>query len=461
MNLLHLVSIGVGAFLFVTVFLAIFFRVVVSTNDVHIVQSAKKTVSYGKDQQAGNVYYQWPSWVPRFGVKTIQLPVSVFDQTLDGYAAYDKGRVPFIIDIIAFFRITNSNTAAQRVHSFPELLEQLKSILQGAIRSILASSEIEEILEGRSKFGEMFTKEVDHQLIEWGVQNVKSIELMDIRDAEGSHVIANIMAKKKSLIEMQSRIEVANNIKSAQMAEVDAKREVEVRQQDAVQQVGIRTAQQVKEVGVANEKAKQDVKEEAKITAEKDMAVLQVQHVRQAEIQKQVQIVEAEQVKATTVIHAEGQKQQAIVQAEGTKQQTVIVAEGNLEQAKLHAEGVRVEGEAKGAADTAVLMAPVTTQVTLAKEIGQNPGYQTYLVSIRQIEANQVVGIEQAKALTAAEIKVIANSGNVVDGVDSVMGLLTPKGGTQIGAMLEAFKNTDVGKAVVKAVTNGGAEKHQ
>jgi flotillin len=32
-------------------------RRVVSTNEVHIIQSAKRTVSFGKDQDAGNTYY--------------------------------------------------------------------------------------------------------------------------------------------------------------------------------------------------------------------------------------------------------------------------------------------------------------------------------------------------------------------------------------------------------------------
>jgi flotillin len=96
----------------------------------------------------------------------------------------------------------------------------------------------------------------------------------------------------------------------------------------------------------------------------------------------------------------------------------------------------------------------------LAKEIGQNEGYQQYLVTVRQIEANQLVGIEQAKALTAAQVKVIANSTGPVEGVKSVMDLFTPKGGTQLGAAVEAFKNTEAGAAIVESLTgeksNGG-----
>lgn len=437
-------AIGVAGFIALTTLLAIFFRVVVSTNDVHIVQSGRKTVSYGKDQTAGNVYYSWPSWVPVFGVKVITLPVSVFDLNLDAYAAYDKGRVPFVVDIMAFFRIEDSNVAAQRVHSFKELVDQLRGILQGASRSILAKSEIDEILEERAKYGALFTDATNEQLKAWGVVNVKNIELMDIRDAQGSKSIENIMAKKKSLIEMQSRVEVAKNIQAAKTAEIDAQRAVLVREQEASEQVGVRTAQREQQVGIAGQKAQQMVKEEEKITAEKQMAVVQVQHVRTAEIERDVHIVNAEQSKRTQVIEAEGEKQR-----------TITVAEGTLEQAKLHAQGVQVEGLAKGAAEQAVLLAPVNAQIALAKEIGANPGYQAYLVSVRKIEADQTVGIEQAHAIQAAEIKVIANSGNVVDGVTDVMGLLTPKGGLQLGAMLEALKQTPAGAEIVKAATNG------
>lgn len=438
---------AVAALMVGWIIISIMFRRVVSTNDVHIVQSAKKTVSYGKDQSTGNTYYAWPAFLPVIGVRTISLPVSVFDVSLDAYAAYDKGRVPFSVDIMAFFRITDSNMAAQRVHSLPELLEQLKSILQGAVRSILASSEIEEILEGRGKFGHMFTEEVEEQLKAWGVSTVKSIELMDIRDAEGSTVIANIMAKKKSMIEMQSRVEVAGNIKTAQMAEIDAKREVLTREQEAAQQVGIRTAQKVQEVGIADQQSKQAIKEQEKLTAEKEMAVSKVNEVRKAEIQRDVLVVKADQ-----------EKQTAVIKAEGEKQQTVLVAQGQLEKAQFDAKGIEATGKARGEAEKAVLLAPVTAQLTLAKEIGSNQSYQQYLVSIRQIEASQAIGMEQAGALKEANIKIIANSDKPSNGLTSVMDIFTTGGGTKVAAAIEAFSQTETGAAIVEAVTGKKGE---
>ncbi|PPD51321.1 MAG: hypothetical protein CTY12_08310 [Methylotenera sp.] len=428
-------------------------RRVVTTNEVHIVQSSKLTTSYGKDTNNGNTYYEWPSWIPVVGVTKIVLPVSVFDLDLSDYEAYDKGRLPFRVDIKSFFRISDSNLAAQRVASFAELQNQLKAIVQGAVRTILASNEIEAIMQGRATFGEQFTHEVAAQLTNWGVVAVKNIELMDIRDSQSSAVIHNIMEKKKSFIEMESRTEVASNMKAAQIAEIEAQRETDIKKQLALQQVGIQTATKDKEVGIANEQSTQAIQEEQRVTKEKEMAVIKVAEVNQAEINKQVQLVKAEQDKQAGIIQAEGIKQRVTINAEGEKAKAVLDAEGLLESKKRESEGIALEGNARAEAEKAMQLAPVQAQIVLAKEIGENVGYQQYLITVEQIKANQVVGVEQAKALEKADIKIIANSGDASSGIAKLGDVLTAKGGTSIGAMLEGLVQTETGKAVVDKFT--------
>ncbi len=189
------------AILCITILMSFIFRTVVPTNKVHTVQRKKETTSYGKGLDAGNVYYRWPSWVPVVGITYIVMPTSIFDINLDNYSAYDQDRLPFVVDVMGFFQVENPETAAQRVDNFNELYDQLENILRGAIRTILANSTLENILNSRSEFGDAFTQEVESQLAAWGVKSVKNIELMDIRDDDGSSVINNIMAKKKSEIE--------------------------------------------------------------------------------------------------------------------------------------------------------------------------------------------------------------------------------------------------------------------
>ena len=433
------------AFTLTIVFWILGLRRVVSTNEVHIIQSSKQTVSYGKDQVDGNTYYEWPSWIPVIGIQVIKLPVSVFSLRLKDYEAYDNGRLPFVLDLEAFFRIENSNIAAQRVFSFQELSSQLMSILQGAARTILASKTIEEIMQGRSEFGDAFTKEVNEQLKAWGVTTVKNIELMDIRDSRDSQVIQNIMDKKKSEIEKESRIVVASNKKAAQNAEIDAQREVEINRQLAAEQVGIKTAEKDKAVGIANEMAQQDIKQQQKVTAEKSMEVQRVENVKAAEITKDVNIVQAEERKQTDVISAEGQKQK-----------TVLIAEGTLEAQKREAEGLLVNGQAKAEAEKLLQLAPVEAQIVLAKEIGENQSYQQYLITIRQVEANQAIGVEQARALDKADIKVIANSGTVTGGISSLGELFTSQGGSNVGAALEGLAQSEIGKQLLDKFTSKG-----
>ena len=466
---LTIISAVVG-FVFLLILISVWLRRVEPTNEVHIVQSGSKTISYGNGHDAGNTYFEFPSWVPRLGVLVSKYPVSVFSEDLIDYEAYDKGRLPFVVDVKAFFRISDSNTAAQRVSSFEEMKSQLNAILQGCVRSILASNEIESIMQDRSKFGEAFTREIESQLASWGVSTVKNIELMDIRDADTSSVIKNIMEKKKSQIEMESRVEVAKNKKQAEISEIDAHRETEVKKQEALQQVGLRTAEKEREVGIANEKATQSISEQQKFTKEKEMEVLQVSEVKKAEIDKQVQVVEAEKIretsvinaeaqKKTSVINAEAQKESTLIKAEGEKTSSILIADGSFQAKQFEAQGIEKEGSAKATAEKAMQLALVESQITLAKEIGTNEGYQQYLISLKQIDAIIQVGTEQAKALEKADIKVIANAGDVNSGVNKVMDLFSSNGGTQIGSMLEALSQSDAGKSLINKFVDKNAQK--
>lgn len=376
-------------------------RRVVPTNEVHIVQRSGSTVPYGKDTENGNTYYSWPTWIPRLGIQKIVLPVSIFPIRLENYEAYDKDRLPVVLDITSFLRIENPSIAAARVSTFGELQGQLRSILEGATRSMLSAKDIHSIMVGRSELGEAFTSEVDDQLKEWGVVSVKSIELMDIRDAKGSSVIQNIMEKKKSEIERESRTVVADNMKKAEEAEIQAEREVAIAKQQALQQVGIATAEKELRVGIANEKTQQEVKDQQKITTEKDMEVRRVAEVKKAEITKDVEIVKAQEDRLTDIERAEGEKMK-----------TVIVAQGKLESQRMEAEAVQLQGAAEAEALKLKELAPVQAQITLAQEIGENDGYQKYLISIRTIEANEVIGTAQAQAMAKGELKVIANAGS-------------------------------------------------
>ncbi len=461
--------VGGVIFAFVIIFsiflyIALTLRVVVPTNMVHIVQRAKTTTSYGRGKAAGNVYYAFPEWIPVIGLSTIDFPESNFDVNLSDYEAYDAERLPFLVDISAFFRIDDSEIAAQRISSFPELKDQLLIVLQGSVRRILATNRLEGIMEGRSELGEQFTLEVAEQIKEWGVVTVKSIEFMDIKDsrANNSTVIANIMAKEQSRIDRESRIVVAENNKEAQIKEINTKKEVEIQNQEAIQLVGQRTANAEKEIGISQEQSKQQILLEAKITTENEMAVKMVNEVKTAEIAKETEIIKTQQEKITAELRAEAEKQVQITTAEGDraskvtravgdKESMIKIAEGEKQSADLNSQAIRAVGIAQGEADQAILMAPVNSQIILAKEIGENQNYQDYLIKIEQIKGQVEIGTAMSKALEQADIKVISNGqDNKLAGISKIADTFTTSnGGLGLSSMLSGFAASDEGKQIL------------
>lgn len=293
-----------------------------------------------------------------------------------------------------------------------------------------------------------------------GIEPVKNIELMDIRDTGDSKVIKNIMNKKISLIEKESRIEVANNQKDAQIAEIEAHQQTQIRDQEAQKLVGLKKVENEREVAIGKEQAEQLVKEQQKITQEKQMEVVRVSQVKQAEIDKDTAIVEAEQERRKIEINAEARKTAKIRDAEADKENQILIAQGDkekqflaaaalLEMRDKEAQGTLKIGSAEAEALRLKELAPINAQIELAREIGENQGYQTYLISIRQIEANQAIGIEQARAIANSDLKIIANGGDVASGVSKIGEIISSKGGQSVAAMLEGLASGEMGKKLI------------
>ena len=460
-------------------------RRVVKPSEVHVVRRNKVTDIYGSikpvtnaatgleqqvDESAGNVYYHIPTWIPIWGVEVQVLPLHNFSVDLEEYEAYDKDKLPFVVDVTAFFRIADYKQAASRIEDNATLEEHLEKIVQSSVRSILANDTLDEIMIQRSRYGEQFTSEVSENLKEWGIVPVKSIELMDVRDKKGEKVISNIMEKKKSFIDMESRKEVAKNNQEAKEAEIAAEQSIQMKEEEKEETVGKRRAEREKSVGIAKEKSQQDIQEQAKTTKEKEMAVLQVDTVQRANIAKEKTIIEADasrerqKIEADTKVEvAEKNKDAATHEAEARYIETTKASEAELVTAQNIAKAIEAKGLADATAKEKIGLAEVAPQITLAKEIGENEGYQSYLIEIKKVEASQAVGVEQAKNLSGAQIKIIANAGSSIpEGVNSVMDLFNAKGGQALGSMLEAFAGTEAGEQIItKLVGNKKTAKKE
>jgi len=447
-------------------------RRIVPTNVVHIVQRGNQTVSYGT-KKSSNVYYEWPKWLPKLGVTVRVLPVSNFDIDLKRYEAYDKDRVPFVVDVKAFFHISDTNVAAEKVESFDELKGQLENVVQGAVRSILAKSKLEEIMEERSIFGKQFTEAVNADLQNWGVEAIKSIELMDVRDADGSQVIHQIMAKRMSAIDMESRTEVAKNQKMAKQAELEARKEIDVTtaeteriageaQAQSVQAIGIAKAESMKKTGIAEQESASDIAKAERSTAEQQMEVIKVNQVKQAEIDKEREIILAEQEKQKMEIKAQADRYRVETEAAAALEAKRKEAEAVKTVGTAEAEIIKAKGISEAESKKAMELAGVTAQTTLAKEIGENKPYQEYLIRVKEVEVSQVVGVAQyesiANALAQADLKLLVNSGDVHSGIGKLTDLFSVKGASQINGLLEGLKHTDEGKNLISMLNSLGGK---
>ena len=212
--LLSLILISIGIY-----FLSL--RRVVVTNEVHIVQRENGTFSYGKEAQEskGNAYYCYPSWMPKIGVAVSKLPTNIFEADLKEYKAADKDSLPFSVSIKAFYRISDFSLASSRIFKIQELKNQVEGIIQCAVRSILSDNKLSNIMAERNKYGKLFTEMVEPQLKEWGITLVTNIELLGVHDTREEQLIENIVNKKKSTIESEAKIVVAENLAKVQEVE--------------------------------------------------------------------------------------------------------------------------------------------------------------------------------------------------------------------------------------------------
>lgn len=483
------ITIGIPVVVLLLLMLWVFsLRRIVPTNVVHIIQRGKSTVSYGVGK-GDNVYYHFPSWLPIIGVSVRAMPVSNFDIDLHEYSAYDRERLPFLVDVKAFFHIADTNKAAEKVESFEQLKEQLENVVKGAVRSILAQNTLDEIMEKRGIFGGQFTDSVNEDLKNWGVESIKNIELMDIRDAGKSTVIQQIMAKKMSAIDAESRTVIAENKMKAENAELESKQAISVKSAEtdlkigeakalSEQAVAIANAESEKKAGIARQQALAEVAESTKHTTEKEMEVLRTEQIKRADIEKEKAIIQAEQAARQMEINAEAKKKQMEIDANANKMKTETDAEARkiamekdaaamlvkfeseakaqLAVGKAEADVITAKGTAEAESKKQMELASVTAQTELAAKIGDNKPYQEYMIEVKKVEVSQIVGVAQAEnlanAMAGAKLNVMVNSGDVHSGMSKISDLFTSKGGMQINGLLEQLKQSEEGKGILELI---------
>lgn len=383
-------------------------RVVVPTNEYHIVQRVNTTVEYGKGKQAGNVYYNVPAIIPIFGVKRIVMPATIFDITIFEYEAFDNGRVPFYVDIAGFFRIENSAAASQRISSVEELHNQLESIVASIARTILGKMDINEILESRTELWDKFMQEVSENIKEFGLVCTKNIELMKVYDVPQSNIIYNIQKKKESEIEKDAKVAIETNKKLSETARIEAEKAIALSEANKLKEVWEREAEAEKAVEIANQQKVQEIQIARKLTIEKEMEANLVKETQQAEIEKQRTLIEEEKAKQVKIIKAQAEAWEIKALAQGRKEASQDDAEAIKVKAEAEADAIKRKALAEANWEAEKKKATVADQVELLEKISNNPEYSRYLQAIEAIKMYGKAEQLKAEALKNADIKYLA-----------------------------------------------------
>lgn len=452
---MSLIIIGAWAvFLLLVVITIISWRVVVPTDEYHIVQSSNKTVEYGRGKPAGNVYYNIPSFIPRFGIARKVMSAVIFDVMINGYEAFDKGRVPFYVDIAGFFRIEDASIASQKVSSLEELHSQLRAIVASVARTILAKMDINEILESRAELGDQFMKEISTNIAAFGLVCTKNVELMKIYDVQNSSIISNIQKKRESEIEKDAKIAIAQNIQKAEIERIEAQRLTALKEAQANKEIWEKNAEANKAIEVAQERRKQEVQEEMKASAEKELAVRKIQEIQMAEIEKQKKIIEEEQAKQVRIIQAEAQAQELKEIALGRKEAAENEASAIKVKADAEAAYIQKKALAEAEGEAKKKEATIADQVALMDKMEKNKEYAAYLQAIKAIEIYGKAEQLKAEALKNADIKFLSTGeGNTIANFLGKMGL-----GLET---LEEFKGADNLAKIFETIKNSLSSKQQ
>ena len=377
-------------------------HLVVTPNGRWVVSPDEKVSDDGR-----RTYFAIPSFIPFVG-RTIRVMDMTIKEIILQQETYEKGQARYNVKSSTKYRIKDVKRAAETFMDDTDLESQLQEVINSSVRAVTVKYDVTEARALKSKMSEEITREMTDDLEKWGLELV-TFQLVDFQDTDQSKIISDISKRREVEIQSTTREQNAEKVKQARLKEAEANEVATQREIQKDQRIG--EQMQIKDQLVA---------EQEKLAEVKKYAVLEVQTIRQAEIDKGKAIIKAEQERAMEEIGKEKKK----LEGEGDR----LRAE---EQAKGAAAPIREKGYAEADAKEKL-------QAALNKFKDE---------AIRALVAEQIVsmqrdvGIATAKALETADLKVFAGG----DGA---------KSGFDLGALLSAtsVSNNETAESVMNRI---------
>lgn len=365
--------------------------VVIQKGKMRVLSPHKEYNSAGKA-----AYFKIPGWFFLFGLgMTVhRVPLRMITIDVANFMSFDIDRARFLCNIITYVAVTEPVKAAQRFGgNIGELERQVAMIVTATTRDACTKKTIREIINNREDIIETVTPSLRTAIQHWGI-DLKDIELVDFKDPtkaeygeeEPPHVIKDISSIIEEQINSEARQKNAEQRKIARLKEAETDEEARKRE--------IRRDEEV-----------------AKREQEKNKAVAESQKVAVAE---QFEVTRVEEVKMAEIL-----KQKALVVANQDKE----VEEINKEQKRLDGEGDRIYLTEKAKGEAAPVrergLADAEAKMKLQDALNRfGPEAIRALVAEKLVEMQREIGIETAKALSNADLKVFAGGNSAKAGFD-------------------------------------------
>ncbi len=346
-------------------------------------------------------YFAISGWIPFIGRSIRVLDVTI-KEIRGQQETYEKDQARYIVKTSTKYRISNIEVAAEKYISETELEEQLKEVIQAAVREVTIKYDVVNARAKKQLMDEEIKKSMGKDFEIWGVELV-NFQLVDFQDTDESTIISDISKRREVEISAETREMNAEKKKQARIKEAEA--EEKAREREIAKE---------KVIGEKEQNKLQAISEQQKLAKEKEFAVIRVQTIKQAEIDKEKKIVEANMAKEKEEI----MKEQKLLEGQGDKLK-------QEEQAKGTAAPIREMGLAEAEAKEKL-------QAALNKF---SDAAIRALIAEKVVEMQETVGVETAKALAGADLKVFAGG----DGAGS--------DGFNLGKLISAMSVSNEGTA--------------
>lgn len=148
--------------------------------------------------------------------KSIEIDIRIKTLDIAKQDIITRDNIPVTADTSVFYKVVNPEYATIKIENY---VRAVFNYTQGALRDVIGSMELDEVLTQREKISQEIRKVVDEETREWGIQ-ITQIKIQQIELPENMKRAMAVQAEKErekraTIIASEGEYEAAHNIAKA------------------------------------------------------------------------------------------------------------------------------------------------------------------------------------------------------------------------------------------------------